>query len=66
MSHTAFTPAAPRPTTPTPADARAARARLRDARREGDADAIAECLAVMEAHDAGRPVRAATGFGGGR
>lgn len=55
-----------RPAIPTPGDARAARARLRLARREGDAAVIAECLAVMEAHDTGRPVRATTGFGGAR
>ena len=49
--------AAPRATIPTPAAALAARARLRDARREGDADAIAQCLAVIEAHETGRPLR---------
>lgn len=66
--HAATRPQAPGPrlTIPTPGDARAARARLRLARREGDAAVIAECLAVMEAHDTGRPVRATTGFGGAR
>ena len=54
--------AAPRAAIPTPADAHAARARLRLARRESDADAIAACLAVIEAHETGRPVRAATGL----
>ena len=49
--------AAPRATIPTPAAAQAARARLRLARREGDADAIAQCLAVIEAHETGRPLR---------
>lgn len=66
LHHTApLSPArpVPRATIPSPADATAARARLRLAREARDAAAIAECLAVMEAHDTGRPVRATTGFG---
>lgn len=65
LHHTApLSPArpVPRPTPPTPADATAARARLRLAREARDAAAIAECLAVIEAHDTGRPVRVAAGL----
>lgn len=57
-------PVRPAPPTaiPTPADARAARGRLRLARLERDTATIAECLAVIEAHETGRPVRAAAGL----
>ncbi len=65
MHHTAPQPPArpaPPASIPTAADARAARGRLRDARREGDAAEIAACLAVIEAHETGRPLRAVPSF----
>lgn len=65
LPHTATrspTFAAPRPMIPTPADAQAARERLKLARLERDTATIAECLAVIEAHETGRPFRTAPGL----
>lgn len=49
--------AAPPAAIPSTAIARLARANLRLARRERDDATAAACMAVMEAHDTGKPVQ---------